>query len=307
MGAAPELHDVFPAKFNSFVLNQVDNQSFSPGVEALIAQAGGSVDPALEAVATADPRWKFMSRDIQTILQNVALMVGLQVTSGARMQLQRRANAGAGIYRSGASHFVLTAPIGYLFIEEFGFERNSKEGGDISLQFAALFNGTDTPVSINVSQNLQGVPAVNSVHALGPVVIEGAQLTGVTKWRFKTGIEIEINTGDGETTSRVCTVQKRAPSLEIEALNQTFLDSAGIGGFTKPMTDGITCFAQRVLHGGDRYSWSDSEHISATISEGMYTVQEISSQKAGQANTKITATAINNEVSVNPATTIVLP
>lgn len=300
----PQLHDVYPARFNSFTLNQVDNQSFSPGLQALIATAGGSIDPGLDAIAEQDNRWKFSSRDIQTILTNVNLATGLEITSGAKMQFQRRANAG--VFASGSAHFVLTSTVGLLFVEEFGFEQSSKEGGDLSAQYVALYDGTNEPTVVNVSQALVGSPAVNAVHALGPVAIEGAQLTGVTKWRCKTGIEVLVQPADGEGASRIVTIGKRMQTLEIEALNMTFLSTASIG-VKRAISTGITAYAQKVLAGGHHVSWGSAAHIAATISQGTYTVDEISGSKGQNANVKITALAINNNLSINPATTITLP
>lgn len=300
----PELHDVFPARFNSWSLNQVENQSYSPGVEAMMAQAGGTVDPALEAIAAVDPRWNFQSRDVQNVLQNVAAMTGLQITSGAKMQHQKRLQAGAGIFAGAGNHFVLSSTIGFLMIQEFGFEQNAKEGGDISLQFIALFDGTNAPVQVNVSQSLLGSPAVNAVHAMGPVLIEGTQVTGVQKWRFKTGLEAMIQAADGETASRIAAISKRAPSLEIDLINQSFLSSLSIGPFKRAISQPTTCYAQRVLAGGDRYAWNQSQHIAVAISEGTISCTDVSNSKGGNATTKITVMATNNNVSVTPATTI---
>lgn len=301
----PQLHDVYPARFNSFALNQVDNQSFSPGIETLMAQAGGSVDPGLHGIAEVDSRWKLTSRDVQTILQNVALATGLEITSGAKLQFQRRKHAG--VYESGSAHFVLTSTVGFLWIEEFGFEQKSKEGGDISVQYAALFDGSTDPTVVNVSQSLVGSPAVNAVHALGPVVMEGAQLEGVKKWRCKTGIEVTLEAADGEVASRVIAIQKRMPTIEIELRNMTFLSTGSVGAYQKPISSGIACYGQKVLAGGHHVAWGSGVHIAATVSQGTYTVEEIGGSKGDNANVKITVLATNNNISINAASTIVLP
>ena len=298
----PQLHDVYPARFNSFSLNQIDNESFTPGIEALIAMAGGSVDPALDAIAQMDNRWKFSSRDLATVLANVNIVGGLSITSGAKMQFQRRLHAGT--FASGTSHVNLSSPVGFLYIQEFGFEQGSKEGGDMSLEYVCAFDGTNDPCSVNVSQALVGTPAVNSVHGLGPVVFEGSQVQGVTKWRVKTGIEVMIQQADGEAATRIVAINKRMQTIEIEALNLTILNTIGVGKF--PISSGCTAYAQKVLAGGHHVSWASSVHISAGISQGTYTVEEISGSKGQNANTKITVLATNNNLSVNPATTIPL-
>lgn len=299
----PQLYDVYPARFNSMTLNQVGNQSFSPGIQALIAQAGGSVDPGLDAVAEVDSRWKFTSRDVQQVLTNVALATGLNVSSGAKMQFQRRKHAG--IFESGSDHVHLTSSVGFLWIEEFGFEQSSKEGGDVSLQYAALFDGSTDPTVVSLSQALIGSPAVNAVHTLGPVVIEGAQLPGVKKWRCKTGIEVVLEPSDGEVASRIIAIQKRMQTIEIEVRNISILSS--ITAYKGSISSGITCYAQKVLAGGHHVNWGTGAHIAATVTQGTYTVEEISGSKGENANVKITVLATNNNISVNPAATISLP
>lgn len=299
----PQLHDVYPARFNSFSLNQIDNESFTSGIEALIAMAGGSVDPALDAIAKMDNRWKFTSRDLATVLANVNIVNGLEITAGAKLQFQRRLHAGT--FASGTSHVSLSSPIGFLFISEFGFEQSSKEGGDMSLEYVCAFDGTNDPCSVNVSQALVGTPTVNSVHGLGPVALEGAQIQGVTKWRCKTGIEVMIEPSDGEAASRIVAINKRMQTLEIEALNLTILSTIGVGKF--PISSGCTAYGQKVLAGGHHVSWASGVHIAASISQGTYTVEEISGSKGQNANTKITVLATNNNLSINPASTISLP
>lgn len=301
----PQLHDVYPARFNSVALNQVDNQSFSPGIQALIAQAGGTVDPGLDAVAEVDSRWKFTSRDVQQVLTNVSLASGLEITSGAKMQFQRRKHAG--VFESGSAHFVLTSTVGLLWIEEFGFEQSSKEGGDVALQYAALFDGSNDPTVVNVSQALVGTPAVNAVHTLGPVVMEGAQLPGVKKWRCKTGIEVTVEPSDGEVASRIIAIQKRMQTIEIELRNMTFLSTLSVGAYKKAISSGITCYGQKVLAGGHVVAWGTAAHIATAVTQGTYTVEEIAGAKGDNANVKITVLATNNNISVNSGSTIVLP
>lgn len=291
----PQLFDIFPAIFNgvggSFTLNHLENVDANPGLEQLLAMAGGSVDPQFLATATAEPTAKFTTRDLAQLLNGCPMMVGKRCTA-ASLQFQRRVHGGT--YDGTNVHVNLTATAGILYIEEFGAEQDSKQGADASVQFVATYDGANYPLVANVNQALTGSPAVNSVYALGPVFFEGAQLPGVTKVRVKTGIEIQQQRADGETVSRICVIQKRAPTIEIEALNLGILATTGTKQL--PIDDGLTCFFQHCIFGGERYPANATEHISVAASQGVYKIENISGSAGSNATMRLTASITNNQI-----------
>ncbi len=292
----PQLYDIFPALFNgvggSFTLNHLENVDANPGLEQLLAMAGGSVDPQFIATAMAEPSAKFTTRDLAQLLTGCPLMVGKRCTA-ASLQFQKRVHGGT--YDNTSVHVNLTATAGILYIEEFGAEQDAKQGADASVQFVATYDGTNYPLVANINQALTGSPAVNSVYALGPVFFEGTQLQGVTKVRVKTGIEIQQQRADGETVSRICVIQKRAPTIEIEAHNLGILGTTGTKQM--PMSDGLTCFFQHCIYGGERYPVNATEHISVAAGEGVYKIENIAGSAGNNATTRITAHITNNQIS----------
>lgn len=302
MGLA-ELFDIYPAVFDGTYINQLDSVDPAPGVEDLIAQAGGTVYPSANAMAFADPRVKLSSRDVQSVLAGVGLLSGKAVSTLAKIQYQKRANGG--IYNGNNVHVSLSSTVGFLYIEEFGAQQGAKEGADISLSYVALYDGTNAPLVVNINQALGGSPAVNAVHQLGPVVLEGAQLLGVQKWRFKTGIEFTVKGADGEQSARIGSITKQMAQIEIEGHNLTILNSTGF--FKQKMTSGLTCYLQKVDPAQGAIAYGTGGHISLSATQGNYSVTGISGSKGDSAVSKITVNILNNAVSLNTNTTIVIP
>ena len=300
----PQLFEIYPAILDAVTLNQLDSVEPSPGVEELIAMAGGAIDPQVIAMAFAEPTLKISSRDLASVLAGVSPATGLAVSSQAKFQYERRLSGG--IYQGDGNHVTLTSTLGQAWIEEFGCDQDAKEGADVSLSYAALYDGTNLPLVVNTGANLSGTPAANAVHALGPVVLEGAQLPGVTKVRVKTGNQYRVKRADGDLFARVGSIVKRGFTIEIECLNLTAL--ATLGAFKYALSSGITCYFQKAVPGGGRVAYGTSQHISVNVTAGTYTIAGISGSKGEDALTRITVMAAGStSVAISTTAAIVIP
>lgn len=303
----PDLHEIYPSKLVSglttLYLNGLDQVDPQPGIETLEAMIAGSVDPQIIATAFAEPKVKVTARDLGTILAAISITNGFAVTTSATFQFQKRVNGG--VYTSGSAHISLTATGGLLYAEEFGAKQDDKEGADISLTFCPTFDGTNLPLVVNTAVALAGTPSVAALFALGPVIFEGAQVTGVQSVRVKTGIEVQFKRADGELYSRIVVIVKRKPTIEIELLNQALAATLTLGG-TYPITSGITAYLQKVVPGGGRVAYATAEHISVTAAAGAYKLESLSGSKADNAMLKLTVMPTGT-LSMSAADDIVIP
>jgi len=107
---------------------------------------------------------------------------GRDVVGGVRFQLD--ASKKVRTYSKGNRQKVLLVAAlsstgGFIYPKEITCKQDDKEGASITLDLCPTWDGTNLPLVVNTSQSLVGSPAANSVHALGPVIFEGAQLGGV--------------------------------------------------------------------------------------------------------------------------------
>lgn len=305
---APVLHEAYPAKFvyagpTTLYINQLDQVDVQPGIEVIEAMAAGSLDPQLIATAFAEPKVDFTSRDLATVLAGLSIYNGRDVTTSGTIQWEKRLDGGA--YTSSTTHMNLVSTGGLLYAKEFSAKQDDKEGASISLTFCPRWDGTNLPLVVNNGVALAGTPAANAVHALGPVIFEGAQLDGIQSVSVKTGIEVAFKRHSGELYSRVVTIIKRKPTIEIELNNNPFAGTLTLGG-TYAISTGIVAYFQKVTPGGGRVAIGTAEHVSAGTTTGAYRLDSISGSKGEHATVKMTVIPTGT-LSMSAATAITIP
>lgn len=302
----PYLDEVYPVKLvyagpTTLYLNQLDSVEVNPGIEVLEAAAAGSVDPQLLATAFAEPKVSVTSRDVATIMAAISPSAGLVLTSGI-IQWERR--AGGGTWQGTLSHYTASLTGGFAYAKEITCKQDDKEGASVTLDVCPVWDGTNLPLVMNASQTLVGTPAANAVHALGPVIFEGAQLGGVQSITVKTGIEVRFKRQDGELYSRIVCIVKRRPMIEIELVN-TGLAATLTLGTTYAISTGTVCYLQKVVPGGGRVAVGTATHMSFTAAAGIYKVDSISGSKGDDAALKLTIQPTT--LSGSAATAITIP
>lgn len=304
----PVLHDIWPPKFVSgattLYINGLDSLDPQPGIEALMAMAGGSVNPLLYATAFTEPKVKMTARDLQAILAGVSITNGWAIDTSATIPYEKRANGGD--YAGAGTNFTLTGTQGLLYVEEFGAKQDDKEGADVVLTYCATWDGTNLPLVTNVSQNLTGTPGVAAIHALGPCNFQGiiGGLPGVTSVRVKTGIEVKFVRADGELHPRIVVIIKRVPTIEVELFNIPIANTLTLGSII-PLSSNFTCSFQKCVAGGARVPYATAEHVVVTVAAGAYKLESMSGNKTDNASLKLTVLPTGT-LAINTASAITL-
>lgn len=303
----PLLHEGYPVQIvyagpTTMYLNDLASIETNPGIESLEQMASGSTTRAFVSDVFADNKVSLTSHDVATILGAISFHNGLIFTS-ALVQYQKRLNGGT--YTSGANHITLSATGGLLYPKEINVKQDDKEGATLSLDICPTWDGTNLPFVVNASQNLAGSVAANSIHALGPVIFEGAQLGGVQSVSVKSGIEVMVKRQDGERHSRIVVIVAQKPTIEIEVLNVPFAGTLTLGG-TYPISTGITVYLQKCVSGGGRVAVGTAEHISFNTSAGSYRLDSVSGSRGENANLKFTVIPTGT-LTMSAAAAIVIP
>lgn len=302
------LHEAYPIKLTygggptTLYANQLDNVEVSAGIEALIARAAGALAPQAIATAQTENKVSFTSADAATLLGALSFSTGL-ILATATLQWEKRTSGGG--YASGSNHITMTSTGGLVYPKELSAKQGDKEGAKLALDYCPFWDGTNLPLVVNASQALAGTPAANAIHALGPVIFEGAQLLGVQSVSCKSGIEVKAYFADGELYPRTFTINAINPMIEIE-LNNLGLASTLTLGTTTALSTGSICYFQKVVPGGGRVAIGTAEHISIAATAGAYRLDSISGSKGEHANLKLTIMPAQ-VLAMNAATAITIP
>lgn len=303
----PTLHEAYPVKLvyagpTTVYANQLDSVEVNPGIELIESFAAGAVDPQLIATAFAENKVSITSRDVSTLLGAISISAGLALTSSV-VQWNKRADGGT--FAGSGSHITLSSTGGFIYPTEISVKQDDKEGASIKLDLCPTWDGTNLPLVVNTSQSLVGSPAANAVHALGPVIFEGAQLGGVQSLSVKTGIEVAFKRQDGELYSRIVCIVKRKPMIEVELVNLGISSTLTLGK-TYAVSTGTICYLQKVTAGGARVAVGTQEHVSFTTAAGAYRLDSMNGSKGDHANLKLTILPTGT-LACSAAAAIVIP
>lgn len=294
---------------DSLTLANVQTQDLSPDVQAMVARAGGSLDPALIAASFIEPKIKIGTPDLVTLLGagGVSLRYGKAFTSAWKLQFQQRDTAGgSGDFTAGSTHLVASGTKSLAIVNSISAENDNRAGALAQCTvYPCSTTGIAPAYTISSESALTGSVGVSKVYALGPVLCEGLTggLGGVQRATINPGVEVEPDRENGRTFPTRYKIKTRNPTVEIEAKNGAI---AALLGMIAAASSGMTVYLQRFIHGADRYAFDQSEHIAVSFSTGAYVTESIGVDAEGDAMTKFKA-MITGAISWTVNTTIVLP
>jgi len=265
--------DVDPiTESNAVFIDQVSNFSIDPAIQEVLAAADGQVDPTFVAAIGQSPRITFTSSALATLLaemSNAFLTSGIKINSdvthdGLDCFFQQLAEGST--RASGAAHFKMTINEGLLVPRQISVA----QGGlaTMGLEGIVTYDGTNDPIVLADSQSLIGSPSVDELFTLGPISINGSQLTAVQSLTIDPGIVEVVAIGDGDKWATYAAIMSRAPMITIQTLDVTALSTFGITGTAQTATDTIL-YLRKLAEGGTHVADATAQHIKITIDEGM--------------------------------------
>jgi len=217
---ATNQYNMYSASFvyagpTTLTLTQLRSQSIQIGANKTTVKGAGALDPGAIYTGTIDPRFSLSTRDLNSILGAVSLTTGLNCTGGGTLRFQKREQAAA--YASGSDHETISTTKGFLCLDSFGVDRDSVEGGEASLMYVPLYDGTNAILVQNTGVSFSGVtaPAAVSAYYLGPVYHNGTQLAGLISSRVRTGINFQTRRTDGDVAPQDGFIAARDPMIEL--------------------------------------------------------------------------------------------
>ncbi len=247
-------------------LTQLKRQSVNTNPTKKKVIPGGAIDPAAVLLSHADGRMSFSTSDLATLLGDVSLTTGLEITGAATMRFQERTQSGT--FESGATHESFTASKGFLVVDSISASADDAEGAVVECSFVPLWDGTNALFVHNTGVDFSGVsaPAFASAFSLGPVYHNGSQIERVTRVTIRPGIEFNVKRTDGSPYASAGAIVRREPVFEFTCLK---LDVSGsLNPFTRALSGTLACYFWKMSNNSDRVAVATTEHVKISCAAG---------------------------------------
>jgi hypothetical protein len=261
---------IYDSVFGALAIKQCAAAEFSPNNQIDPARMSGAVDPTAHYLGQGEPRARWTSHDLATILGAVSVTAGLYVASGTITVPWNRRAAGS-TFLGATSHFRLNGTKGLLWPTQFEANQGDPKARCM-LECAFLSsNGLAVPVTASTAQSL-AAQSFTSEFRLGPVAINGSALPGVVGIVVNTGIQVELEYLDGGVFPTNAYITQRDPSMDIRFRDETAL--ATYGPLVAAVTSAVAYFRKKSA-GGTVVADATEEHIALSFADGITDVQQI--------------------------------
>lgn len=272
-------------------LQQLESQNIAAGSSYKSIRPGGSIDNAAHILSTANPRARFTTGDIYTVLNAMGGNFHLACSGGHAMRYQKRLAGGA--FMTGNDHFVQTTPKGLLHVTSIDVDIDSNDGARMELEYIPLSVAGENPITDTPSQSLAAVavPAYVSQFFMGGVWANAVAALGLTRMRVLPGLRIVSRRSDSGVFARYdgTSLEARDPMFEMTFLNAAL--PATIGSFFMNVLPGnLDGYLQRGTTAADgRIATATTSHIRFRGAAGSWGSDDITVANEDDATTTIRA------------------
>lgn len=269
-----------PATFNTTIhFQQLEGFDIQPGQQMARVRPAGQVDGLAHILASANPRVNFSTRDLLSFFTSVSPSVGLAITN-ATFRLKQRNECG--LFTTGATGMTITATKGCLYPTSLQADQDSAEGARVDAAFAALYDGSNKPLVINDTVDLDAAPAAafSSLYFLGPVYINAVEIPGVTSVNVDFGLNFTSTPTTPGPYHHTGAYVNRDPTISFTTRKLNEMD--GIGNlFANAAAGAIAIYLQAGAASSDRQLAASSVHVKISATAGEIHPQN-SNNQAGQ-------------------------
>jgi hypothetical protein len=283
---------LYPARVGEVVIAQIGLGSLSPNAEKAEIIPAGMLDRAFVGTAFAEPSVRFRTGSFLSLFggggKEIKIDVGYAHTTTdptAYMQVQRRVDGGTLGVITDVEHRQFVSTKGFVCVDSVVAEQDSKTGAIIELLYYALSpDGITNPLSFPAASALNGTPAFDSIHFLGPVWIGDPagspnKLKSVQKVEVRPGIKYQVKRDGGEPFAVIGSIVQRMPEIRINLSDPNEIYSRltpDLFGFN--VNTFVNCYFQKGVQGGRRVANATAQHerLYASTAEGQ--IEGVSAQ-----------------------------
>jgi len=268
------------------LISGITNCSLDLGLQNVQLGADGAVYDTFVALMRQQPKFTFTTKMCATALATCGVN-GIKIDSdtddvGMVFYFQQMSEGGT---RGGASSNIsLTVNEGLLYPVSV----SASHGGEAEVTYELMvgYDGTNAPIVVAIDQSLEGTASVSESYTLGPVNINGTNMEGIQNANINFGINAMSLGADGSPYDTFQTIMRVVPSATFSTLDMEAINTLGIGGLKQSDTDSVF-YLRKMSEGGTRVANATEEHISFTVDEGKWDVQNMSAAHGSVGNANI--------------------
>ena len=140
-----------------------------------------------------------------------------------------------------------------------------------------LYDGTNAPIAINTGVDISGVtvPAFVAKYYMGPVYVNGSQVSGVTSVSVNPGIGYAAIAADGNCYPTNGAILSRQPSISWTMLAVDYV--ATIGSMFNASTPGtVAVYFAKGASGSCRVAYGTAAHAKFSLATGVWSPDNVS-------------------------------
>lgn len=253
---------------DSDTITQVISSSLATNANVDKDRANGATGPSLLAMRSAAPVVNFTTGDLTTLIGLTNFFnSGLNVPSnGITVPLIKRADGG--VFASGSNHVALTATSALTIPTEVSAQHDTEQGVTCTCEtHLRSTDGRTIPYAVSDSASLASATFTAS-YKMGPVVINGTNLTRCKSWRVMTGLQVRAESycGNEYPSELFIIAEEIDPMIEITFESPNAL--ADTAALFLDLTSAAV-WARRKADGGVTDLDTSSTHAKFSFSEGL--------------------------------------
>lgn len=272
---AVDRYTLYAIEVNGTLIDQIDEQTNTSGVQRIARSADGAATPTYTAVMRADPRFTFRTTDIKAVLDLIDLNDGLAIASGVNIYYQKLAEDGK--RASGSVHRkVATAAAGGLVVVR-PISASVGEVAMVELEVFVKSSDGDPLTWTNNAALPAGGGGVASLWTVGPVQINGTKYDGVRSVSVDPGIEVLAEASDGLVYPNFINITQQVPSISATIRNLAVADLLKNAGAAQGgVASESYVWLRKIDEGGKRVADATQEHIQFEVHEGLWNYEQVS-------------------------------
>lgn len=267
---AMDKYVLYAVDVNGTVIDGVTQQGINPGIQETMNYGDGSPHPRFIGSMASKPVFSFSSKACAKVL-GATTALGAAISANVTAFFYKTSEGGM---RAGAtSHVKLVIAAGMVVPRRISVSQDGE--AEISCEvFCISSDGTTTPVAITTGQSLAGTPDSAEKFTLGPLTINGTTYQPVSM-EIDFGLQVEPDSHSGFPYPVRVHVKQTAPKITFRTKDVGVIGTFGMAGLAQNATDSVF-YLWKMSEGSQRTAKGSGAHISFTIDEAMYVVNQAS-------------------------------
>ena len=197
---ALDRYSLFSASFThaggTMDLTQLEMQGLNTGSSIRTIRPGGALAPAAHILSYANPRFRFRTADLFTVLTAMGSNMFLYCSGGHVARWQKRSPGGT--FATSTAHLTQATSKGFLHVVSIDASIDATEGAVMELEYIPLSTNGLNPITDTTSVNFASAPAPAFVsqYFLGGVWNASTQVTSLSRASFRPGVNFIMRRAD---------------------------------------------------------------------------------------------------------------